>query len=29
MYDIHVIISYTPGALATLGTLLGKKWRRP
>ncbi|EOC0125314.1 amino acid-binding protein [Cronobacter sakazakii] len=24
MYDIHVIISNTPGALATLGTLLGK-----
>ncbi|HAU5474481.1 TPA: amino acid-binding protein, partial [Cronobacter sakazakii] len=23
MYDIHVIISNTPGALATLGTLLG------
>ncbi|EGT4373406.1 amino acid-binding protein [Cronobacter malonaticus] len=24
MYDIHVIISNTPGALAALGTLLGK-----
>ncbi|HAU5479003.1 TPA: amino acid-binding protein, partial [Cronobacter sakazakii] len=24
MYDIHVIINNTPGALATLGTLLGK-----
>lgn len=24
MYDINVIISNTPGALATLGTLLGK-----
>ncbi|ELY4209867.1 amino acid-binding protein [Cronobacter sakazakii] len=24
MYDIHVIISNAPGALATLGTLLGK-----
>ncbi|ELY4545005.1 amino acid-binding protein [Cronobacter sakazakii] len=24
MYDIHVIISNTPGVLATLGTLLGK-----
>ncbi|ELY3998769.1 amino acid-binding protein [Cronobacter sakazakii] len=24
MYDIHMIISNTPGALATLGTLLGK-----
>ncbi|EKM0528759.1 amino acid-binding protein [Cronobacter turicensis] len=24
MYDIHVILSNTPGALAALGTLLGK-----